>query len=592
MHNSRLQEAAVRTHRALAVLALVASSLSCGDGATAGPGIPSAASLAVAPSFQAAVAGGPVIVLERVEGWLVPIPEADSTFAAATFVDGEAALQFDVLVTGPGQRFVFRLDAFDTAEERVFASTDTIDVKAGESTVLDGVALDYVARDAAVTDFSIDASSVTLAIGDTVHLTALACCGTAQELFTVKAGWSSRDPLVATVDQATGVVTATAPGRAWMVATLFNGAMDSTEVAVGSFARTWIGGDIASPSDWMTGANWSPRGTPAPGDTALVPITSSAPVLLADATVASLTVARGASLRVDGALTVTGDAAGEVTGAGTLTVQGDFDALSAVVSIAALRLGGGKGTTLIGAFGGGHSMLELFGKAQPIRSTLAYRDVRVTGSASLAGPEPVTFDGLLAIEGDAAELAPNGTPLTVTGDLITGLGGVLALRNDADDVIVKGGVKLDGGPTDAALLYGTLHVGRDFAVVCKTAECFAPGANGSFTVQLDGTEPQTVSLALPGTAGQGGALQHFRSLRVSNAAGVTFATGTPVLGGLSVDSASLATIPAGAWVDVAGTLFVERSGSMPGRIDNFGELYAADDQSGGTVKPNPVLTRK
>ena len=592
MHDLRLRRAAARPRLTLAALALASCALSCGDGSTAGPGIASPVSLAIAPSFQAAVVGGPVIVLERVQGWLVPIPEADSSFADATFLDGAAALEFDVLVMGPGQRFVFRLDAFDAGQERVFASTDTIDVTAGENALLDGIVLEYVARDAAVVDFAIDARTFALPVGDTARLSASACCGSGQEIFPVNAGWTSRDPLVATVDPASGIVSAVAPGRAWMVATLFNGAMDSTEVAVGSFARTWIGTDIAAPSDWMNGANWSPSGAPAPGDTAIVPASVVAPVLLGGETIASLTVAPGASLRVDGALTVTGNAAGAVVGAGTLTVLGDLDAPSPGVSVRVLRLGGSKGTSALGALGAGHAMLELLGRAQPLRSTLAYRDVRVTGSASLVGPGPVTFDGSLVIEGDAAELAPNGTPLTVTGDLATGMRGVLALRNDLDDVTVKGAVTIDGGPTDAALVYGTLRVGGDFAVVCKTAECFTPSPNGSFAVVFDGAQKQTVSLALPGAAGQGGALQRFHDVRVTSAAGVTFTTGTPVFGGLAVDSAGFVTIPAAAWVDVAGTLFVERSGSSPGRIDNFGELFAADDQSGGTVKPNPVLPRK
>jgi uncharacterized protein YjdB len=941
-------------------------------------------------------------------------------------------------------------------------------VQAGRNALVDGVALDYVARDADVTQFAIAASTLTLAVGDTVHLRAEACCGSGEQLFRVNAGWMSRDPLVAAVDRSTGVVSAVAPGRAWMIGTLFNGAMDSTEVAVGggissvvissasvaldaigaaaslaavaldaagapvsasivwrslapyvatvdattglvtaaangtapivaeaagvsdtlavvvaqkatsieaaadvaelnaigfaatiaatardangypvsalpigftplpqlgsgelslgpavvssegstvrasaltigdawveasvgsdtgatarladsvrivvrqiaatvaltpvsatlfpndtlslvlevrdsagvvvpspaavwtsaapataavddsgvvvaasagrttitasvdavaatatidvlaapALSRTWIGGDVAAPSDWMNGANWSPSGTPAPGDTVVVPVTASAPALWVDATVASLAVASGASLHVDRTLTVTGDASGsmtgpgsvrlagtdaavagdfpsllvessaravgdvrtagqllvsgggrfrpfgrtitvggsltvtgggtlvmdtpgdsvaiegsvlfsggdsrnalttgvlvvrgdfqakgmdafhadpgflvvldgvkapqlvamdapgsasqhfgdvvvansttegvrfsgvwiagtlrddrsrparmtfegaesvaeggvslvvtggEVGGAGALTVYGELDALSSSVSVSVLRLGGSKGTTMIGALGGTHAMLELLGKMQPLRSGLAYRSVRVSGSAGLVGPEPVMFDGSLVIEGDAAELAPNGTPLTITGDLATGMRGVLALRNDADDVTVKGFVSIDGGPTDAALVYGVLRVGRDFTVVCKTAECFAPSASGNFRVEFDGAEKQTVALMLPGAPGQGGALQHFRNVRVLNTAGVTFASGTPVLGDLIVGAAARVTIPAGIWVDVAGTLLVERSGSEPGAIENYGELFAGFDDSGGTVSPNEVQPRK
>jgi hypothetical protein len=166
------------------------------------------------------------------------------------------------------------------------------------------------------------------------------------------------------------------------------------------------------------------------------------------------------------------------------------------------------------------------------------------------------------------------------------------MTNDADDVTVKGAVTVDGGATAAALVYGTLHVGRDFTVACKTAECFQPGTNGNFTVRFDGVETQSISLSLPGAAGDGNDLQRFRNVRVSNAAGVTFATGAPIVGNMLVEPEGVATIPAGIWVDVFGTLSIDRSGMIPGRIDNFGELYAGVDDTSGDVKPNPVLPRK
>ena len=965
MRTLRLRDAAAGLRRPLAA-ALAAAALSCGEHDTSGPGIATPASIAVAPVFESAVADGPVIVLDRVAGWLVPIPRADSAYAEATFDGDAAALAFDVLVLGREQRFVFRLDAFDAEGERVFASTDTVAVRAGEESLVEGIALQYVARDAAVTDFAIEARTFALAVGDTVHLKARACCGEGEQPFPVHAGWSAREPLVATVDRLTGVVSAVAPGRAWIVATLFNGAADSTEVAVGGgvesvtietsavtldaigataplaavardaagapidatiawrslapgvatveaasgvvtaasngvapivaeagskadtllvtvtqvaatvavapatvtlmsgetatlgleardragalvsqpsavwtsgattiatvdaagrvsavgtgtttitatvdgvdgtatvdvldlapLARTWIGGDAAAPASWTNGANWSPAGVPAAGDTVVVPAAAYAPVLAADATIAALTVAPGASLQVDRTLTVAGSATGAITGAGTvrlagaagdsvagdfpsllvvadvraggdvrasgqlivsgpgrlrpaghtivvggalattgggmlvmsapgdsvdvggaadfsggdsrgslaagvlvvrgdfqatgldafsadpgllvvfagkaaqrafmelpgayaqhfadvvvatestegvrfenvwisgalrddgvrparltfesgasrvdggvslvvtggdvagmgtLTVAGDIDALSSTLSVGTLRLGGAKGTTMIGALGAGHAVLELFGARQPLRSGLEYRDVSVTGTATLSGPEDVIVGGSLLVEGDAAELEPAGTRLVVAGNLATGKRGVLAMRNDADDVTVKGAVTIDGGPTELALVHGILRVGGDFAVVCETAECFRPGASGTFRVMFDGVEQeQRVSLALPGAPGDGGALQHFRHVSVANPAGVTLTTGTPVLGDAYVGAKALVTIPEGVWMDVAGRLTVERSGSDPGRIDNYGELFAGEDDTGGTVKPNAVQARK
>ena len=842
----RSRDAAVRLLRPLAPLA-AAAALSCGDRATSGPGIASPATVAVAPAFQATVADGPVIVLGRVAGWLVPVPTGDSAFAEAAFEGEEASLAFDVLVSGSEQRFVFRLDAFDGGEERVFAASDTILVRPGSNPPVEGLHFAYVARDAAVSAFDVQAGAYSVAIGDTVHLKARACCS-GEQLFPVNAGWISRDPLVAGIGQGTGILTGVAPGRAWIVATLYNGTRDSVEIAVGDaiasvtiespaptldaigataplaavardaagapasaailwrsldpgvatvepemglvaaaangaarivaeaggkadtidvvveqvavslevaagadvlnaighettlaavardakghplaapavgfdpvpaagggalsitaresgsvvraaaavpgealvegwlhadssgavrladtvrvlvrqlpasvalapkqhamyageivalaaevrdsagatipspslawttgdpgvatvdawgvvtargigtttvtgvageargeaaidvvegapVTRRWIGGDPAAPADWGSPLNWLPAGVPAAGDTVLVPPAPDAPLLAGEATVAALIVETGATLG----------------GAGTLTVLGDVDAPSSVIAVRALRLRGSRGTETIGTLGTGHALLELIGTGQPIRSGLAYRDVHVSGSARLVGPEPVTFDGGLLIEGDAAELAPSGVALVVNGDLATKLGGVLAMTNDADDVTVKGAVTIAGGPTAAALVFGTLRVGRDFTVACTTAECFQPAVTGSFTVRFDGVERQTVSLALPGEPGAGKELQRFRHARVANASGVTFATGTPIGGDLLVDPVAVATIPAGVWVDVAGTLSIDRSGPTPGRIDNYGELYAGVDDTSGEVKPNPVLQRK
>src|SRR5687768_10534271 len=235
MINLRTREAAVRLPRPLLAATVVATALSCGERAMSGPGIASPATVAVAPAFLAPAVGGPVIVLGRVEGWLVPIPAADSTFAAAAFDGEEAALAFEVLVTGAEQRFVFRLDVLDAEGERTFASTDTIVVRPGANEPVLGVSLEYVARDAAVTSFVVEGRAA-LTVGDTVHLRARACCSEGQQLFPVNAGWLSRDPLVATVEQGTGVVGGIAPGTAWIVATLYNGSQDSLEVAVGDVA--------------------------------------------------------------------------------------------------------------------------------------------------------------------------------------------------------------------------------------------------------------------------------------------------------------------------------------------------------------------
>jgi len=581
--------------------------------------------------------------------------------------------------------------------------------------------------------------------------------------------WTTTDALVASVDAA-GLVTAVGLGAATIEATV-DGTTGKSAVDVADvppLARTWIGGDLAGPGDWTNPANWSPAGTPRVADTVLVPAAPWAPTLWVNATVAAVSVDGGASLQVDGTLTVTGSVsgalggagtvhlagdgsvagtvpslhvtgtalagadlqvagdlvvdaggtlvvtsgevrveglalfagenvegtltggtlslggdfvakgsdafrpdagflvvfrgakapqtasmdapgsagqrfadvvvanataegvrfegvaiggalrddgvqparmrfdgapsrvdgavslalAGSIAGAGTLTVLGELDAPSSTVSVAVLRLAGAKGTTTLGALADGHALLEMIGADQPLRSGLAYRDVRVAGRAYLLGPEPVTFDGSLTIEGDAAELAPQGTPLVVTGDLATAKLGVLAMRDDADDVTVKGSVTIDGGPTAEALVFGTLRVGGHFTVLCKTAECFQPSENGNLVVELDGVEAQEVALALPGAPGTGNDLQRFRHIRVANAKGVTFATGAAVRGDLVVVAGAHATIPEGIWVDVHGTLDVDTSGSDPGWIDNYGELYAGDDKSSGQVKPNQVLPRK
>ncbi|MFT7623243.1 MAG: hypothetical protein ACI9WU_002422, partial [Myxococcota bacterium] len=106
------------------------------------------------------------------------------------------------------------------------------------------------------------------------------------------------------------------------------------------YAKLWMGGDAAGPSDWLNAANWNPVGVPNGTDKVFVCGSVQAPPALTEnASAGALMVAAGATLSLDEfVLTVAGDVAadGPIVGgsmgtiiahAETLTLRGTFPSL-------------------------------------------------------------------------------------------------------------------------------------------------------------------------------------------------------------------------------------------------------------------------
>ena len=219
----------------LATLALFG--ITCRDRDPMGPGLPSQASLAVAPQMQrAALAGGPsFLAMRSVHGLLTPIGGGASYAVDADFVGDTATLEFNITFAGPTQRYSLALAATDTAGDTLFRSMREVLANPGSNEPVSEV-MTYVAPDTGVrTIFLVPADSIILA-GDTIAITATGIDARQAAVSPLYVGWTSRDTNVARVI-ATGpssgrVAAKSLESAVWIVARAFNGTADSVSVRV------------------------------------------------------------------------------------------------------------------------------------------------------------------------------------------------------------------------------------------------------------------------------------------------------------------------------------------------------------------------
>lgn len=205
--------------------------------------------LSIAPSFAQAPAGGPRIEIGRVRGVLRR--GTDSIVAEATIRGDSAFLEFAAVPVGSdGTLYQLLVQAFDPANVLVFEAEQEIEVKPGANEPA-APQLEYVAPDASVTSINITDAVVALdwagaLAGDNsclnrapktpavvqkqLTLSALGAGG--QPVSGVRAGWTSRDTAVATVD-ANGLVRARCSNKStWVVARTFLDLADSVRIEV------------------------------------------------------------------------------------------------------------------------------------------------------------------------------------------------------------------------------------------------------------------------------------------------------------------------------------------------------------------------
>ena len=258
----------------------------------------------------------------------------------------------------------------------------------------------------------------------------------------------------------------------------------------------WLG---TADGDWTNPANWFDGNVPDDTMNTFIPAgTPFAPVIGigADLDVDTLVVQDGASLGVDGALSVYGDlAAGttSISGSGSLTLAGVSGTVSGTVP--ALTVAGNYTVT---------------------------GDLTVNGDLLLEGNDST------APEVPGTNLRINGNDVLVTGDFTTARFGRLHMLSAADTLEVQGNATFNGDETVNALTAGVLLVAGTFAQQGSIRSASFHPTGGHKTV-LNGSATQTVSFE--NTALR---LSTFGGLEITNAVGVTFATPITALGTITV----------------------------------------------------------
>ena len=348
--------------------------------------------------------------------------------------------------------------------------------------------------------------------------------------------WASLDTVVAAVDTA-GRVAGRSVGSAQVVASFDSAADTATIVVVAPAAgitKTWLGGS----SDWHDATNWSPTGVPTATDTVFVPVTSNAPSLSSDQTIAAYLQEVGASLDL---------------GSRQLYVTG-------YVAPSAHMVGTG--------------WLQVGGDPRGIGGT--FPNLRVVGGTSLNGATGVA--GQTDVTGGGAVLELGGQNVTVDGAFQSQYGNTLLRMVDAaDTLLVHGDVLIDGADTNGQLSAGVIDVRGNFNTGGTHSLTYRP--TGTHKVVLRGSNPQTVNFAHTSTG------SYFLGIEIVNAAGATFLSSLNVTGGLTITG--LANVNSGRVVDVFGHLDI-RSG---GTLANSGTVKYGTFTNNGTVTGNPPVAR-
>ena len=237
MSNVRPYSRSLSRLRRAGVLALALSSLTCRDANPFAPGLPSQASLAVAPQLQrAAASGGPSFLpLQKVVGILTPVGGGSGYTVVAPFVRDTAVLTFDVTFAGASQRYTLALAATDTAGDTLFKSLTDVVASAGSNQPVHNV-LQYVAPDTAVRFLSVALSDTALLGGDSLAVTAIGYDSFERRVTPLYIGWTSRDTALAKISSRgpsiAQVFGGTTESAVWLVGRAFNGATDSVLVPV------------------------------------------------------------------------------------------------------------------------------------------------------------------------------------------------------------------------------------------------------------------------------------------------------------------------------------------------------------------------
>ena len=182
----------------------------------------------------------------------------------------------------------------------------------------------------------IEPPTVSVGIGGEVTLAATALNASDQPVSGQTIDWSSLDQGIATVTQS-GVVHGVSAGSARIVASTAGHADTATVTVIevpSGFTKRWVGGAAENANQWENPANWAPSGVPANSDVVLISAVGNAPPTMVTAdTISGLRVETGATLEVNGALTLLGplDNDGEIRGAGYVELAGETSTLTGML---------------------------------------------------------------------------------------------------------------------------------------------------------------------------------------------------------------------------------------------------------------------
>ena len=223
--------------RITAFAGLVLPAISCRDRAPIGPGLPSQATLAIAPRFAvAAQAGGPAFFsIRTVHGVLTPVGSGTSYTRDASFIGDTATLDFNVTFPGLTQSYTLAISATDAAGDTLFRSLGELVATPGPNAPVPQV-LTYVAPDTAVRFLVLAPADSLVLGGDTLAITATGVGITKQLITPLFVGWTSRDTSVAIV-VSSGPASARVTGKpvetsVWIVGRTFSGVADSVNLRV------------------------------------------------------------------------------------------------------------------------------------------------------------------------------------------------------------------------------------------------------------------------------------------------------------------------------------------------------------------------
>ncbi|HEX4684932.1 MAG TPA: Ig-like domain-containing protein [Gemmatimonadaceae bacterium] len=225
-----------RCLRSLALVFALVAGASCSDQPPVSPRsaiAPGHARFAVAPRYETAPAGAPVILAARAVGVLLDAAGDTAARSESSFEGDSATLGFDVQFEGSSAEYTLDLTDFDASGTSIFHGIQRYTLKPGENPDLPGPVMVYSAPDSKLAALHVAPTGiVTLNAGVSQAFGVAGTNAAGQPITPIIVAWTTNDPAVATVD-ANGVLVAGAfQGTTYVVARTYGNLADSALIHV------------------------------------------------------------------------------------------------------------------------------------------------------------------------------------------------------------------------------------------------------------------------------------------------------------------------------------------------------------------------